>query len=144
MKWILFKDSFSWTHWNIHNTWVSHVTIIKYVTNSMRCDKYNYVYPVHLNMFMIRIVPFDCIWCILFTDGSVMIGGVFPVLAIVAAVSAVIAGFTYYATLPDLVPRFHTAFAYIGFGVSVVWIYCIATEIVVLLQVSYQHFLCSG
>lgn len=79
------------------------------------------------------------ICCLL--DGSVLIGGVFPVLVIVAAASAVVAGLTYYATQPDLVPRFHTAFAYIGFGVSVVWIYCIATEIVVLLQVSKLEFL---
>ncbi|KAG8190982.1 hypothetical protein JTE90_010841 [Oedothorax gibbosus] len=66
--------------------------------------------------------------------GGALVGGVFPVVALVALASAAAAGLTYYATQPDLVPRFHTAFAYIGFGVSVVWIYCIATEIVVLLQ----------
>ncbi|GFY43992.1 hypothetical protein TNIN_445811 [Trichonephila inaurata madagascariensis] len=66
--------------------------------------------------------------------GSTMIGGVFPAIVLVLLLSGALAGFVYYTTKPELVPRFHTAFAYIGFGVSVVWIYCIATEIVVLLQ----------
>ncbi|GFQ87527.1 hypothetical protein TNCT_315711 [Trichonephila clavata] len=66
--------------------------------------------------------------------GSTMIGGVFPAIVLVLLLSGALAGFVYYTTTPELVPRFHTAFAYMGFGVSVVWIYCIATEIVVLLQ----------
>ncbi|GFT95557.1 hypothetical protein NPIL_106431, partial [Nephila pilipes] len=66
--------------------------------------------------------------------GSTMIGGVFPAIVLVLIVSGAFAGFVYYSTKPEQVPRFHTALAYMGFGVSVVWIYCIATEIVVLLQ----------
>ncbi|GIY12704.1 hypothetical protein CEXT_426081 [Caerostris extrusa] len=66
--------------------------------------------------------------------GTTMIGNVFPVLVLVLLVSAICAGVVYYFTKAEIVPRFHTAFAYMGFGVSVVWIYCIATEIVVLLQ----------
>lgn len=63
-----------------------------------------------------------------------MIGGVFPVSALVAIISVAAAIATYYFTVPNATPRFHNVFAYIGFGVSVVWIYCIANEIVVLLQ----------
>ncbi|KFM79750.1 Sodium/potassium/calcium exchanger 6, partial [Stegodyphus mimosarum] len=66
--------------------------------------------------------------------GFTMIGGVMPLLAIVVIISSVIAGIIYYITTPETVPRFHTVFAYMGFGVAVVWIYCIANEIVVLLQ----------
>lgn len=67
-------------------------------------------------------------------QGSYMIGGVFPVPVLVAIISIVGALATYYFTVPNVPPRFHNVFAYIGFGVSVVWIYCIANEIVVLLQ----------
>lgn len=64
-----------------------------------------------------------------------MIAGVFPAGLLVAIVGVVLAGVTYYFTNPNVPPRFHTVFAYIGFGVAVMWIYCIANEIVVLLQV---------
>ncbi|CAL1261463.1 unnamed protein product [Larinioides sclopetarius] len=66
--------------------------------------------------------------------GTTMIGGVFPVIILVLIISGIGAGLVYYFTRAEVAPRFHTAYAYIGFGVSVVWIYCIATEIVVLLQ----------
>ncbi|XP_054708202.1 mitochondrial sodium/calcium exchanger protein-like [Uloborus diversus] len=66
--------------------------------------------------------------------GGNMIGGVMPLGAIVAIVGAVLAAVIFVMTNPDTVPRFHTAYAYVGFGVAVVWIYCIANEIVVLLQ----------
>lgn len=65
-----------------------------------------------------------------------MIGGVLPAGVLVGILSIILAGVTYYFTVPEVTPRFHTVFAYIGFGVAVVWIYCIANEIVVLLQVS--------
>lgn len=67
-------------------------------------------------------------------QGTAMIGGVFPAVALVGVLSIILAGLTYYFTVAEVTPRFHTAFAYIGFLVSVVWIYCIANEIVVLLQ----------
>lgn len=66
--------------------------------------------------------------------GTTMIGGAFPVLVIVGIICAAFAAITYYFTIPDVAPRFHTVFAYVGFGVAVMWIYCIANEIVVLLQ----------
>lgn len=66
--------------------------------------------------------------------GNYMIAGVFPLLALVFIISAILAGILFYMTTPDVVPRFHTVFAFIGFLVSVCWIYCIATEIVVLIQ----------
>lgn len=66
--------------------------------------------------------------------GTTMIAGVFPAGLLVAIVGVVLAGVTYYFTNPNVPPRFHTVFAYIGFGVAVMWIYCIANEIVVLLQ----------
>jgi len=66
--------------------------------------------------------------------GTSRIGGVFPTLVLVLIIFGLLAIVAYYFSVPEVAPRFHTAFAYIGFGVAVMWIYCIANEIVVLLQ----------
>lgn len=85
-----------------------------------------------LNCLHIITGPIFIIFAIGF--GTTMIGGVMPLAVIVGIIGVVFATVIYFVTSAEVVPRFHTAFAYMGFLVSVVWIYCIANEIVVLLQ----------
>lgn len=66
--------------------------------------------------------------------GLEMAGGVVPVVAIVAAVGAILASAVLLTSKNDEAPKYHSAFAYAGFLVGVVWIYVISMEIVVLLQ----------
>ena len=42
--------------------------------------------------------------------------------------------FLFYSTEPFKAPRYHAAFAYLGFVMSVTWIYLLATEIISLLK----------
>eukprot|EP00039_Didymoeca_costata_P021051 m.343244 g.343244 ORF g.343244 m.343244 type:complete len:751 (+) comp22547_c0_seq1:366-2618(+) len=67
--------------------------------------------------------------------GGVLLGGVYPLLALVGAVGIVFAFALLGATEAKRPPERHNAFAFLGFFVSVVWIYCVANEIVNVLQV---------
>lgn len=69
-----------------------------------------------------------------FGVGHEMVGGVVPVAAIVAAVGAVLGAVVFFTSKNDEAPKYHSAFAYVGFLVGVTWIYVISMEIVVLLQ----------
>ncbi|GFR93467.1 sodium/potassium/calcium exchanger 6, mitochondrial [Elysia marginata] len=66
--------------------------------------------------------------------GTKTLGGTFPVYVLVLIVGAALAIFVFITTSTDKRPRFHTGLAYLGFVVAVVWIYCIANEIVNILQ----------
>ncbi|GFO27623.1 sodium/potassium/calcium exchanger 6, mitochondrial [Plakobranchus ocellatus] len=67
--------------------------------------------------------------------GTKTIGSTFPVYVLVIILAAALAIGIFLTTKTTRRPRFHTALAYLGFVVSVVWIYCIANEIVNILQV---------
>uniref|UniRef100_A0A0K8R802 Putative k+-dependent na+:ca2+ antiporter n=1 Tax=Ixodes ricinus TaxID=34613 RepID=A0A0K8R802_IXORI len=62
--------------------------------------------------------------------GLEMAGGVIPVVAIVAAVGAILGSAVLLTSKNDEAPKYHSAFAYAGFFVGVVWIYVISMEIV--------------
>ncbi|CAG5125829.1 unnamed protein product, partial [Candidula unifasciata] len=62
------------------------------------------------------------------------IGGVFPIYGIVIIVCAILAVIVYFTSKTDERPVYHTAFAFLGFVVAVIWIYSIANEIVNILQ----------
>ncbi|UYV71767.1 SLC8B1 [Cordylochernes scorpioides] len=66
--------------------------------------------------------------------GDSMIAGKVPTLVVVGLCSLAVGLIVFLTTDNDTPPPYHLAFAYLGFLVSVVWIYCIANEIVVLLQ----------
>lgn len=65
--------------------------------------------------------------------GFIKIGGVVPLWAVVLAVGFILCCAMLIVTDHHTKPRYHSGFAFLGFGVSVVWIYCIANEIVNLL-----------
>lgn len=64
-----------------------------------------------------------------------MIGGKFPVFVLLVSVCSCCAVLVYCTSESDVPPTYHWLFAYLGFGVAVTWIYCLANEIVALLQV---------
>jgi len=57
---------------------------------------------------------------------------VYKLVLVVSPLVAILIAFTSRASAP---PLYNPAFAFIGFGVSVVWIYIIANELVTLLKV---------
>ncbi|XP_067120614.1 mitochondrial sodium/calcium exchanger protein-like [Centruroides vittatus] len=63
-----------------------------------------------------------------------MIGGKFPLICVILVISLILAAVVFFTSENDKQPKYHCAFSYLGFLVAVVWIYCIANEIVVLLQ----------
>ncbi|KFM82684.1 Sodium/potassium/calcium exchanger 6, partial [Stegodyphus mimosarum] len=64
-----------------------------------------------------------------------LIGGVFPVFILLISVCICCSVLVYCTSERDIPPSYHWLFAYLGFAVSVTWIYCLANEIVALLQV---------
>ncbi|XP_054722796.1 mitochondrial sodium/calcium exchanger protein-like, partial [Uloborus diversus] len=64
-----------------------------------------------------------------------MIGGVFPVFLLLFCISVCCAALVYCTSERHIPPTYHWLFAYLGFAVAVTWIYCLANEIVALLQV---------
>ncbi|XP_054718677.1 mitochondrial sodium/calcium exchanger protein-like [Uloborus diversus] len=64
-----------------------------------------------------------------------MIGGVFPFFVLLLCVCIACSVFVYCRAERHIPPNYHWLFAYLGFAVSVTWIYCLANEIVALLQV---------
>lgn len=85
-----------------------------------------------LNSFHLVSAPLTV--CFLIDVGFNKINGFFPVWAVVLIVSTPFCFASIILTEFHTKPRFHSLYAFVGFGVSVVWIYCIANEIVNLLQ----------
>jgi sodium/potassium/calcium exchanger 6 len=65
--------------------------------------------------------------------GFIKIRDVFPIWAVVAIVGTILCFAMLILTEYHTKPRYHSGFAFLGFAVSVVWIYSIANEIVNLL-----------
>ncbi|GIY03606.1 hypothetical protein CEXT_293461 [Caerostris extrusa] len=63
-----------------------------------------------------------------------MIGDVFPVFILLIVASVCCAAMVYCTSERFIPPTYHWLFAYLGFAVAVTWIYCLANEIVALLQ----------
>lgn len=63
-----------------------------------------------------------------------MIADVVPIPAIAFAVSLIASVVVYFTSKFEKPPTYHWIFAYIGFVVSVSWIYALANEVVDLLQ----------
>ncbi|KAF6083020.1 solute carrier family 8 member B1 [Phyllostomus discolor] len=66
--------------------------------------------------------------------GIYEIGGLFPVWGIVVIVGTALAAVTFFATTNSKPPRFHWAFAFLGFLTSALWINAAATEVVNILR----------
>lgn len=83
-----------------------------------------------------------CIQCVLGPLFSVaatkvgfhMIGGHFPAWALTLVLSIILAAVVFFTSKNEEHPKYHAAFAYLGFIVAVIWIYSIANEIVNILQ----------
>ncbi|CAF4262409.1 unnamed protein product [Rotaria sp. Silwood2] len=65
--------------------------------------------------------------------GFIKIGNVFPVWAVVAIVGAIFFITSLILTQHHTKPKYHSGYAFLGFVVSMVWIYSVAHEIVNLL-----------
>ncbi|KAL4223077.1 Mitochondrial sodium/calcium exchanger protein [Mactra antiquata] len=66
--------------------------------------------------------------------GFSKLGGSFPVWVLVLILGIMLAALVYFTSKNDTQPKYHSAFAYLGFVIAVVWIYSVANEIVNILQ----------
>ena len=85
-----------------------------------------------LNCFHLLSAPLMML--ILTGNYDYMIGDKVPLVAIVAVIGFGFAVLTYFITNFHEAPKFHSAFAYLGFVASVCWIYFLANEVIDLLQ----------
>lgn len=67
-------------------------------------------------------------------DWNKIIWGGLPIAVIVLIAGSIVGGLIYKMTKYDTPPAYHWAFGYLGFMVSVTWIYGLANEVVDLLQ----------
>ncbi|XP_076336209.1 mitochondrial sodium/calcium exchanger protein-like isoform X2 [Tachypleus tridentatus] len=65
---------------------------------------------------------------------SVVFGNVFPLWVLMSLISLLLAILVFITSSNHTPPVYHWIFGYVGFGVSVTWIYTLANEIVSLLQ----------
>lgn len=63
-----------------------------------------------------------------------MIGNVFPVVLIALLVSATLTTIVIFTSKTGKPPSYHKFFAYFGFVMAVIWIYCLAREVVNVLR----------
>lgn len=84
-----------------------------------------------LNCFHLLSAPLTML--ILTNNFDVWIGDV-PLIGIVSVIGFILALTAYFVTNFHEAPKFHSAFAYIGFCASVSWIYFLANEVIDLLQ----------
>ncbi|XP_065889896.1 mitochondrial sodium/calcium exchanger protein-like [Dysidea avara] len=75
-----------------------------------------------------------CFIFIITEAGFKMIGGVFPVGGIPLVLGLIVAVVVALTSKNDCPPVYHFLFAWLGFGVAIVWIYILANEIVNMLQ----------
>ncbi|CAH1802112.1 unnamed protein product [Owenia fusiformis] len=66
--------------------------------------------------------------------GTTMIGGRFPVWALILIIGVVAACIVFFTSKYDQPPIYHWLFAYIGFLIAIIWIYTICNEIVNILE----------
>lgn len=66
--------------------------------------------------------------------GFTMLGGSFPVWVLTLILGVLLAALVFFTSKNEVQPKYHAAFAYLGFLVAVIWIYSIANEIVNILQ----------
>lgn len=65
---------------------------------------------------------------------TVRIGDVVPAWCVAVTLGLALAGLVWFTSSAHEPPRYHLVFAYVGFAMSITWIYGIATEIVALLK----------
>ncbi|XP_067932432.1 mitochondrial sodium/calcium exchanger protein-like [Watersipora subatra] len=86
----------------------------------------------HLSALQILIGPIFSIFAT--NQYGVMLGDKFPLWALFLCVFAVLSALSFYTSSNATPPKWHKALSFLGFIVACVWIYCIANEIVNILQ----------
>jgi sodium/potassium/calcium exchanger 6 len=71
---------------------------------------------------------------------DVYLHGVFPIWSLVWIISTIAALIVTLSSKPNIPPIYHPFFAYLGFAVSIMWIYVVANEIVNVLEVTQILF----
>ncbi|KAK6190037.1 hypothetical protein SNE40_001984 [Patella caerulea] len=95
-------------------------------------DEVNHNWSRHLNSLHCTVGPLFAIFAT--NLGWKTIGNVYPVWALVLPVGVILSLVVLFTSNNNQYPRYHAVFAYLGFLVSVIWIYCIANEVVNILQ----------
>ncbi|CAF3623708.1 unnamed protein product, partial [Rotaria sordida] len=108
------------------------VIILHFTVPLVDYDKREHNWNKLLNSFHLLSGPLTV--SILTRVGLIKIRNLFPVWAVVCIVGTILCFAALILTEYHTKPRYHSGFAFLGFTVSVVWIYSVANEIVNLLS----------
>lgn len=82
----------------------------------------------------LQCITSPLVMAFLFGLWDVKIADVFPLWGVVTIFGFILGVVVWCTSIARRPPRYHVTFAYVGFAVSITWIYGIATEIVALLK----------
>ena len=81
--------------------------------------------------------PNDSDFDIMLSDGTTWISNTVPVAAVIFVLAAIISGAMVFTTKYETPPSYYKTYSsYVGFVVSVVWVYMICNEVVSVIRVS--------
>ncbi|ELU02575.1 hypothetical protein CAPTEDRAFT_98549, partial [Capitella teleta] len=97
-------------------------------------DRPNFNWSRPLNSLQCLISPIIAIFLANPSAALYYIGGMFPVWALVMVIGCVLGIVVFFTSTNEDPPKYHWAFAYLGFLLAVIWIQAIANEIVNILR----------
>lgn len=93
-------------------------------------DKANWCRPLNA----LHCITSPLTVCLLLGKANVLVGSVVPLWVIALILGSFLAVAVWFTTGFSVAPRFHSAFGYAGFLVSLIWIYGVAQELLALLR----------
>ncbi|XP_004343855.2 solute carrier family 24 [Capsaspora owczarzaki ATCC 30864] len=97
-------------------------------------DKDEQMHNWNKNLYVLQCLLAPIVGVLLTNLFATELGGGFTVWMLALIAGVLLSALVFFTSEYDRPPKYHTAFAFVGFAVAVVWIYATANEIVDLLE----------